>query len=57
MNLNGLFPLPDSDLDSDSDMDSDSDIDSCTIQDFPIGSDSDCDPLIGMYVVGTEICP
>ena len=51
MNLNGLFPLPDSDLDSDSDMDS------CTMQDFPIGSDSDCDPLIGMYVVGTEICP
>ena len=48
---NGLFPLLD--LDSDSD----SDTDSCTMQDFSIGSDSDSDPLIEMYVIGTEICP
>ena len=42
----GLFPLPDSDLDSDS----------CTMQDFSIGSDSDSDPLIEMSVIGMEIC-
>ena len=48
---NGLFTLagPDSDPYSDSD--------SCTMQKFHIGSDSDSDPLIEMYVVGTEICP
>ena len=46
---NGLFPLPDSDLNSDTD--------SCTTQDFSIGSDSDSDPLIEMYVIRTEICP
>ena len=40
-------------LDSDSDLDTDS----CTIQCFSIGSDSDSDPLIKMYVIGTEICP
>ena len=28
-----------------------------TMQKFHIGSDSDSDPLIEMYVVGTEICP
>ena len=39
------------------DSDSDSDKDSCNMQDFPIGSDSDSDPLIEMYVKGTEICP
>ena len=39
----GLFPLSDSD--------SDSDTDSCTMQDFSIGSDSDSDPLIEMYVI------
>ena len=43
----GLFPLPDSD--------SDSDTDSCTMQDFSIGSDSDSDPLIEMYVIGTVL--
>ena len=43
---NGLFPLPNSDSDSDSD----SDTDSCTMQDFSIGSDSDSDPVIEMYV-------
>ena len=37
---NGLFPLPDSYLNSG--------IDSCTMQDFSIGSDSDSDPLIEM---------
>ena len=42
----GLFPLPDSDSDSDSD----SHMDSYTIQDFSIGSDSNSDPLIEMYV-------
>ena len=31
--------------------------DSCTMQKFHIGSDSDSDPLIEMYVVGIEICP
>ena len=31
--------------------------DSCAMQKFHIGSDSDSDPLIEMYVVGTEICP
>ena len=41
---NGLFPLPDSDSDSDADTES------CTMQDFSIGSDSDSDPLIEMYV-------
>ena len=45
----GLFPLPDTD--------SASDTESCTMQDFFIGSDSDSDPLIEMYVIGTEICP
>ena len=45
----GLFPLTDSD--------SDSDTDSCTMQDFSIGSDSDSDALIEMYVIGMEICP
>ena len=39
-------------LDSDSDLDTDS----CTMQDFSTGSDSDPDPLIEMYVIGTEIC-
>ena len=43
----GLFPLPETDSDSDS----------CTVQDFPTGSDSDSDPLIQMYGIGTEICP
>ena len=42
---NGLFPLPDSDTDS------------CTMQDFSIGSDSDSDPLVEVYEMGTEICP
>ena len=41
-------------------MDPDSDpylvLDSCTMHKFHIGSDSDSDPLIEMYVVGTEIC-
>ena len=37
--------------------DSDLDSDSCTMQDFSIGSDSDFDPLIGMYVIGVGICP
>ena len=27
------------------------------MQKFHIGSDSDSDPLIEIYVVGTEICP
>ena len=27
-----------------------------TWQDFPIGSELDFDPLIEMYVIGTEIC-
>ena len=27
------------------------------MQKFHIGSDSDSDPLIKIYVVGTEICP
>ena len=31
--------------------------DSCTMQKFHIGSDSDSDLLIEMYVVGTEIFP
>ena len=44
---NGLFTLADPYSDSDS----------CTMQKFHIGSDSDSDPLIEMYVVGTEICP
>ena len=47
---NGLFPLPD--LDSDSD----SDTNSHTMQDFSTVSDLDSDPLIEMYVIGTEIC-
>ena len=47
----GLFTL----VDPDSDPYWDSD--SCTVQKFHIGSDSDSDPLIEMYVVGTEICP
>ena len=46
-----LFTLPDPDSDPYSDSDS------CTMQKFHIGSDSDSDPLIEMYVVGTEICP
>ena len=33
------------------------DSDSCTMQKFHTGSDSVSDPLIEMYVVGTEICP
>ena len=45
----GFFPLPDSD--------SDSDMDSCTMQDFPIGSDLGSDPLIEMYVIRTDISP
>ena len=49
--FNGSFTL----LDPDSDPYSDSD--SCTMQKIHIGSDSDSDPLIEMYVVGTEICP
>ena len=48
---NGLYPLPDSDSDLDSDTES------CTMQDFSIGLDLDSDPLIEMYVIGTEICP
>ena len=40
-------------LDSDSDLDTDS----CTMQNFSICSDSESDPLIQMYVIGTEICP
>ena len=48
---NGLFSLADPDSDPYSDSDS------CTMQKFHIGSDSDSDPLIEMYVVvGTEIC-
>ena len=48
---NGLFPPPDSDSDSDADTDS------CTMQDFSIGSDSDSDPMIEMYVIGTrDLC-
>ena len=27
------------------------------MQDFSTGSDSDSDPLIEMYGIGTEICP
>ena len=27
------------------------------MQNFSTGSDSDSDPLIEMYVIGTEICP
>ena len=27
------------------------------MQDFSIGRDSDCDPLIEMYVLEMEICP
>ena len=41
----GLFTLQDPDLDS------------CTMQKFHIGSDPDSDPLIGMYGIGTDICP
>ena len=48
---NGLFTLPDPDSDPYPDSDS------CTIQKFHIDSDSDSDPLIEMYAVGTEICP
>ena len=51
LSSNGLFTLPDPDLDPYSDSDS------CTMQRFHIGSDSDSDPLIEMYVVGTETCP
>ena len=51
LNGYGLFTL--ADPDSDPYLDSDS----CTMQKFHIGSDSDSDPLIEMYVVGTEICP
>ena len=47
----GLFTLPDPDADPYSDSDS------CTMQKFQIGSDSDSDPLIEMYVVGKEIFP
>ena len=47
----GLFTL------ADPDSDPYSDFDSCTMQKFHIGSDSDSDPLIEIYVVGTEICP
>ena len=36
---------------------SNSDSDYCTMLKFHIGSDLDYDPLIEMYVVGTEICP
>ena len=46
-----LFPLPD----SDSDLDSDTDF--CTMQDFSIGSDSDSNLVIEMYVIGMEFCP
>ena len=46
-----LFTLPDPDSDPYSDSDS------YTMQKFHIGSDSDSDPQIEMYVVGTEICP
>ena len=42
----GLFPL----LDSNSDFDSDTE--SCTMQDFSIGSESDFDLLIEIYVIG-----
>ena len=38
-------------------MNSDTDTDSCTMQDFPTGSDLDSDPLTEMHVIGTEICP
>ena len=48
---NGLFPLPEVDSDSDTNTDS------CTMQDFSTGFYSDSDPLIEMYVIGTEICP
>ena len=41
----------------DSDSDSDSNTDSCTMQNFSTGSDSDSEPLIEMYVRGTEVCP
>ena len=43
MSFSGLFPLPDSD--------SDLHTDSCTMQDFPTGSDLDSDPLIEMYAI------
>ena len=46
LNPNGLFSLSDSY----------SDTDFCTMQDVSIGSDSDSDPLIEMYVIGMEIC-
>ena len=39
------------------DSDSESGLDSCTMQDFPIGLDSDSYPLIEMYVIEMEICP
>ena len=42
---------------ADPDSDPYSDSDFCTMQKFHIGSDSDSDPLIEMYVVGTKICP
>ena len=45
----GLFTLADPDLDPYSDSDS------YIMQKFHIGSDSGLDPLIEMYVVGTEI--
>ena len=45
----GLFPLPEADSDPDTETDS------CTMQDFSTGLDSDSDPLIEMYVIGTEI--
>ena len=47
----GLFTLLDPDLDPYSDSDS------CTMQKFHIDSGPDFDPLIEMYVVGTESCP
>ena len=47
-----MAPLPD--LDSSSDWDTQIPV---PYRIFSIGSDSDSDPLIEMYVIGVEICP
>ena len=39
------------------DLDSDTDTDSSTMQDFFIGSDSDSESLIEIYVIGTDLRP
>ena len=51
IHYNGLFPLTEVDLDSDTDKES------CNTLNFSSGLDSDSDPLIEIYVIGTEICP